>query len=380
MLTVGLFGYYYETPYGRDVRSRIMIKGLKRNGVNVIDVRSRASNAPLSLLDRARMLKDGLNALREADVILVGWPAWKAIYPAKVLSKLLGKPVIADAFVSLYDTEVFDRGNVRSGSIKALQLYLEDKALCELADHVLLDTEEHIKYFSETFHVPHKKFSAIYVGSDDDYFYPREEVEDNTFLVTFHGSFIPLHGIEHIIRAMKLLEAHDDIRCEILGSGQTYGYVSELAKALRLRNVIFHRKFLKYEELPSFIAKADVCLGIFGVTPKARRVVPTKVYDILAMKKPLITGGTPAIREAGIVDRRHALLVELGNPRALADAILELKDDERLRRRIAEGGYALFKEKFTPKAIGERLKNILEEVRLFKYTEKQDGGGRVHPI
>jgi hypothetical protein len=45
-----------------------MIKGLKRNGVNVIDVRSRVSNVPPSLLNRARMLKDGLNALREADL------------------------------------------------------------------------------------------------------------------------------------------------------------------------------------------------------------------------------------------------------------------------------------------------------------------------
>jgi glycosyltransferase involved in cell wall biosynthesis len=357
-----MFGYYYEMAYGRDVRSRILIKGLRRNGINVIDVRSRASNVPPSLLDRARMLKDGLKALREADVILVGWPAWRAVYPAKLLSKLLSKPLIVDAFISLYDTEVFDRKRVREVSIEALRLYLKDKVLCELADHVLLDTEEHIKYFSETFHVPRKKFSAIYVGSDDDYFYPKEEVENNVFLVTFHGSFIPLHGIEHIIRAMKLLGAHDDIRCEILGSGQTYGYVSELAKALRLKNVIFHRKFLKYEELPSFIAKADVCLGIFGVTPKAKRVVPTKVYDVLAMKKPLITGDTPAIREAGIVDRRHALLVEPGNPKALAGAILELKEDKRLRRRIAEGGYALFKEKFTPKAIGERLKEVIEEV------------------
>jgi hypothetical protein len=114
-----MFGYYYETPYGRGVRSRIMIKGLKRNGVNIIDVRSRVSNAPLYLLDRVRMFKNGLKALREADVILVGWPAWKAIYPAKVLSKLLSKPTMADAFVSSYDTEVFDRRSVQSGSIKA---------------------------------------------------------------------------------------------------------------------------------------------------------------------------------------------------------------------------------------------------------------------
>jgi glycosyltransferase involved in cell wall biosynthesis len=358
-----MFGYYYEVPYGRDVRSRIIIKGLKYNGVNVTDIRLKnPTNTFLFLWNQVKLLKNGASALREADIILVGWPAWDAIYPAKILSKLLSKPVIADAFVSLYDTEVFDRRRVQKGSIKALRLYLKDKMLCELANHVLLDTKEHIRYFSRMFHIPYGKFSAIYVGSDDDIFYPRKGEKNDSFLITFHGSFIPLHGIEHIIRAMKFLEVYNDIRCEILGDGQMYRYISEMAKMLKLRNVIFHKKFLKYEELPSFIAKADICLGIFGDTPKAKRVVPTKVYDVLAMKKPLITGDTPAIREVGIIDRRHALLVKVGSPRALADAILELKNDEKLREKIAENGYALFKKKFTPKAIGENLKRTIEVV------------------
>jgi len=43
----------------------------------------------------------------------------------------------------------------------------------------------------------------------------------------------------------------------------------------------------------------------------------------------------------------------MANPEALAEAILTLKDDEKLRDKIAENGYRLFKEKLTPKAIGK---------------------------
>lgn len=364
MLTVGIFGFYYKTVYGEAVRSRIIVKALKTiSDMNIVGIRSEYPNNRCRFLkSQVKMFKKGIDFLRNVDLILVEYPAWDAVYIAKLISKLRHKPIIVDAFVSLYDTEVFDRRRVKENSLKALHLYLKDKLLCQLADHVLLDTREHIKYFSKVFHIPQKKFSPIYVGSDDEVFYPREKKGENFFLVTFHGTFIPLHGIEHIIIAMKFLEKHSDIKCEILGYGQTYKYVREIARSMKLKNTVLHRYFLKYEELPSFIAKADVCLGIFGNTPKAKRVVPTKVYDILAMKKPLITSATPAIREIGIINRKHALLVKPGDPKALADAILELKEDESLRERIAENGYSLYKKKFTPKAIGKSLKKVIEYI------------------
>jgi len=115
------------------------------------------------------------------------------------------------------------------------------------------------------------------------------------------------------------------------------------------------------QELPRRIAEADVCLGIFGTTDKARRVVPNKVYEALAMAKPVITGDSPAAREV-LVGGENALLCEMGNARALAQAILLLKRDRALRERIAQGGYASFRQKFSPKAIGAMVKGYLDEL------------------
>ncbi len=46
------------------------------------------------------------------------------------------------------------------------------------------------------------------------------------------------------------------------------------------------------------IACADVCLGAFGDTPQSLMTVQNKIYEGLAMGKPVITGDSRAVRQA----------------------------------------------------------------------------------
>jgi glycosyltransferase involved in cell wall biosynthesis len=79
-----------------------------------------------------------------------------------------------------------------------------------------------------------------------------------------------------------------------------------------------------YEYLIDYICKADICLGIFGTSGKATRVIPNKVYQILAAGKPLVTGDTPAIREL-LRESPTVRLVTPGSPESLASAVLDLR-------------------------------------------------------
>lgn len=78
------------------------------------------------------------------------------------------------------------------------------------------------------------------------------------------------------------------------------------------------------------------------------------------MKKPVITGDSPAAREI-LIDRENALLCEMGNSEHLVDAILSLKKDPSLRRQISENGYSLFKNNFTTEKIGKIVKDVIFE-------------------
>jgi len=93
--------------------------------------------------------------------------------------------------------------------------------------------------------------------------------------------------------------------------------------------------------------------------PKASRVIATKTFQFLAMGRPTVVGDNPANREV-LRHAQTAYLCPMADPAALAAAILELRDDASLRHRIAEGGLALYRQRFTVEATAHALQAVLD--------------------
>lgn len=367
---------YFGTYDDHYPRNRILISGLARAGLEVTQchaglwkdtsAKMKAASSGwfnLGLIWRLvstypKLIRDFLRR-EKVDVMFVGYTGQFDMVFAKIAARLKGVPVVFDAFLSLYDSFVFDRKIVREGSLKARFLYWADKISCQLADIVLLDTEAHINYFVDTFKLPRSKFRRIFIGADDTVFYPREKIkkENDPFLIIHYGKYIPLHGLPYVVKAAKELESDPEIRFRFIGAGDEYERVVSLAKELKVTNIDFVR-FLPPEELVDHIAEADVCLGIFGDTDKAARVIPNKVYECMAMGKPVITADSPASREF-LSDGENCLFCRLADPSSIASAILRLKKDPLLRQRIAEAGYQLFRDHAAPTPLGREVGNIL---------------------
>lgn len=171
--------------------------------------------------------------------------------------------------------------------------------------------------------------------------------------VGFHGKYIPLQGVQYIVRAAEILKDCQQIQFVLIGNGQTYKEAVALAAFLGLKNIKFIDR-IPFEEVPVHIRSFDMCLGIFGDTPKAKRVIPNKVYEYMAMKKAIITGDTLAAREL-LVDGHHVLFAKVADPADLAEKIKTLANDEVLRNSLAEAAYTLFKERLTPKSLAAGL-------------------------
>jgi glycosyltransferase involved in cell wall biosynthesis len=155
----------------------------------------------------------------------------------------------------------------------------------------------------------------------------------------------------YILDAANLLRDDREIVLKIVGGGQTFDASKAYAERMGLDNLELI-PWLEPEQLPQAIREAHVCLGIFGDTPKAQRVIPNKVYQCLAAGAAVITGRSPAAEEL-LVDHEHALLCTMGNGQAIASAILELKRSPALRQRLGENGAKLFRERCTPRILVE---------------------------
>jgi glycosyltransferase involved in cell wall biosynthesis len=268
---------------------------------------------------RRKWQKQGKNA----QAMLVTFPGHYLVPLAWLLTRRPRKILFFDAFLSLSDTMVSDRHLLSHWHPKAWALFLLDCVSCHLADVVFVDTEAHRQFFIRRFHLKPGHVEVAYLGAREDLFTPREGARPPhpTFDVFFYGSFIPLQGIEHILSAAALVSKENPaVRFTLIGGGQCEPAMRHLAEELRLTNVTF-RPTVPLSALPRLIREADLCLGIFGTSDKAQRVIPHKVYDAVACGVPVLTEDSPAIREK-FSHHPGVLLCAPGNPEAIAQAIL----------------------------------------------------------
>jgi hypothetical protein len=213
---------------------------------------------------------------------------------------------------------------------------------------VLTDTAAHRADLADAVRVPPAKNSVIPMGADELLFgrgpFQAPPPRDWTS-VLFYGTHLPLHGIDTIVRAAALLDGQAPIRFTIIGGGQTQQAVRSLVERLNPSDLTL-RPPVPYAELPGLIREADICLGIFGTTQKAGRVVPNKIYQALMVGRPVVTRDSPAVREF-FVPGENLLLCAPGDPESLAHTLLALSRDRAQQLHLAQEGRRLAHERFT---------------------------------
>lgn len=357
-------------------RNRILIRGLQENGAeltechvnlwNGVDDKSQLKTHQKILVVLKWMLSyPGLVVrylfLPKHDLVLIGYLGHLDVIVLWPFTRIRGTKIIWDAFLSLHDTVVSDRKIVPPNSLKGKFLYWWEAAACRLADRVILDTEAQRRLFVDHYRLEPEKTGSVLVGVESEIFphhdKDRRDPGDDYFNLLFYGQFIPLHGIPCIIGAARLL-AREKVRLLIIGKGHESKKIAGMMKEVPLENVRFI-PWVQYEELHGLINNADICLGIFGETGKASRVIPNKVFQIIQARKPLITLDTEAIRELLEPDMKGVYLVPESTPEALAKVILEAMADSRQTDLDEDILYSDIRDKIQPAAIGKRLLEIM---------------------
>jgi glycosyltransferase involved in cell wall biosynthesis len=375
---------YWGTFEREYPRNAVLIAGLRQNGIEVIECHyplwkeGFRSNKMALLAGFGRKLRFAGRALLNYPIliyrylclghheaVLVGYLGHFDIFFLMPFAKLKRKPIVFDAFFSLYDTAILDWQLASKKSLWARLCRFADRAACRLATLVLVDTEAQQKFFCREFGLAREKVCWLYVGADDSLFAPSvTPARPGALRVLYVGNYVPLHGVPIILQAARLLDG-EEIEFWLIGENHEASGLNDLKDSNSE-----HLRFFPWmppHELRDKINESDVCLGIFGTSDKAKRVIPGKAFLALAMGKPLITGDSPAAREL-LEDGENAILCEMGSAGALADAIRRLQKDVSLRQQIGEEGRKLFQKKCRPKILGLRLAHLIQAILQRKET------------
>ncbi len=272
-------------------------------------------------------------------------------------------PLIFDPLISAYDKQVFERDKIKVDSTQARKLLQWESQLFQQADLVIADTSEHAKYFIDQLGVSKQKIQIIYVGADDTIFFPIDNLvnkKSHKLDVLFYGSFIPLQGPEIIVKAAACY-SDPNVTWTLVGDGPLLEKCQKLATQLKVDTINFVG-WLDYKiELPRRISQADIVLGVFGDTPKAGRVIPNKVFQSMAMAKPIITQASKAY-PATVQACPGMIWTDAGEPHALADAVATLAKKTSELSSLGLFSYQAYSSEFSQSVISEQLSNAIRKV------------------
>ena len=309
----------------------------------------------------AKMMLGALRALPRAmrylltcerpDLVVFLYPGHLDACVLGPIARLRRIPAVLDVFISLYDTVVMDRGLRSRRSPIAFATRALDVLACWSVRCVVVDTPEHADFFARFTRRARKRFAGLWVGAEESRFVAAADPGDDGPIL-WYLTYIPLHGFDTVARAAALLD-DDPRRFRLIGDGQERAAAERLVEQLGVKNIDFVGQ-MPESDLPAEIARASICLGVFGTSEKAARVVPNKVFQCAAAGRAVITAATPAVTNAF----GDALVtVPVGDPVALAEAIRGLRGAERVA--VATRARAMFEQKYSEAALATQLEAIL---------------------
>ena len=141
------------------------------------------------------------------------------------------------------------------------------------------------------------------------------------------------HGLETLLEASHAIRDYPDIHFLLIGDGAERQNLILRAKKLKLTNVTISPLQPK-EKIAEHIASSDLGIVVVRNIPLFRTIISAKIFEYLAMKKPVILATGES--EGSELIKRHncGLVIEPENSLQLKDAILKLYKYKNLRKEL----------------------------------------------
>ena len=213
--------------------------------------------------------------------------------------------------------------------------------------------------------VPGEKVSTIRNGADVEFWQPKEASVELRQRLGLQGRFVVLyigaHGISQalgwILESAQQLREHSQIHFLFVGEGAEKEQLVQQAQQAGLENVQFLDPVAK-DAVKEFYALADVCLVPLRDIPLFETFIPSKMFEMMAMARPIVASvrgeAAEILRQSG-----GAMVVEPEDSSSIAQAILHLYDHEDQAHAMGQRGRRFVVENYSRCSLATAYLDVL---------------------
>lgn len=301
----------------------------------------------------------GLFKIKKQDVLMVESPPLFLGITAYLLAKLKGAKMIFNVSdlwpESAEKLEIISNKTLLSMATKLEEFCYRKAAL------VSGQTQGIVKNISSRF--PEKKVYWLKNGVDINFYDVNKTIEENAWrkehnytcedFILFYGGIIGhAQGLDVILNAAKQLENYENIKFVLLGNGPEKERLLKLKAELRLNNLQFYDAVPK-SQMQKIIMDTNASIIPLKRLDLFKGAIPSKIFENLALKKPIILGVEGEAEELFIQQGKCGVSFTPEDSEDLAKQILHLYNNPDLVKELGENGLAYVSENFNRDKIAE---------------------------
>ena len=188
---------------------------------------------------------------------------------------------------------------------------------------------------------------------------------EDEFLLLYAGILGHAQGLEVILKAADLLKANKRIRFILVGSGPEREKLGKMKETLFLDNLFFFDT-LPRVQLLKIIANVDVALIPLKKLDLFKGAIPSKIFENLALKKPILLGVQGEAKELFIDEGKAGLAFIPDDEHDLAAKTEMLFLNRQLAGDLGENGYRYVSRMFNWDNIADDFWNLISETQISK--------------
>ena len=260
--------------------------------------------------------------------------AFIAVDIASVLSKLLG---IKYSFTA-HAQDIY-------ANLPGIQQAVKNASFtvtCTRYNSHYLNKISHAKYANKIFTIYHGVEISKWLSN-----LSYHEIRYSEIRILSIARLVEKKGLIYLLEAVRLLVQDDiQITCTIIGEGPLQKGMENYIKDNRLGKAVHLLNFLPHEQVKSFLTHSDIFILPSVIAKNGDRDgLPNVILEAMLCGIPVISTPVSGIPEI-IKDCITGLLVREKDSKAIADAIIRLKDNPELYYKITYNGRKEVIEKF----------------------------------
>tara|TARA_B100000965_G_scaffold138450_1_gene115258 strand:- start:5631 stop:6851 length:1221 start_codon:yes stop_codon:yes gene_type:complete len=176
-------------------------------------------------------------------------------------------------------------------------------------------------------------------------------IKKDEFIVSFTGTVGMAHGLEIIINSAKTIGRK--IKFVIIGDGAKRSQLIELNKKEQLNNIKFIEN-LSWQEIVNINQIIDIHLVHLINNPEFKKVIPSKIFESMALKKPIIMGVLGESRE--IVNKAGCgLNITPEDVNDLNTTIKHVINNPQMIDKMGTNGYNFLSQEYSRKKLANKM-------------------------